>query len=363
MLDREGRNYNQVQDGQFVFLNPYNRECRDFVLSIYKEIITKYDVAGLHLDYIRFPEWNYGTSDYGYNEDTMEAFKQESGYKGNVKALTAGTYYNQWVEFRQNIINSFVKEVYEMVMETRPDVWISCAAYPGIPDVKNTIYQDVDNWVKNGWIDEVFSMTYSESNEYVGENASKFVNLVGTDSFYSVGLSAFGETPSDIFAQQFDVVRKAGADGSAMFSLASVNSESWLKTSDKYAYGLINGPHSSASIQANRLNETLAAQIEYFEQKKTSLYGDAYVYGDVIDSVLAELKQEAQAFDLQNSTLEQKRVYAENAYGKLDALYKAYTSTQFDGDDTYCRIQVKKDIDEMRTTMARILSRINARCK
>lgn len=363
LLDREGRNYNQVQDGQFVFLNPYNRECRDFVLSVYKEIITKYDVAGLHLDYIRFPEWNYGTSDYGYNEDTMEAFKQESGYKGNVKALTSGTYYNQWVEFRQNIINSFVKEVYEMVMQTRPDVWISCAAYPGIPDVKNTIYQDVDNWVKNGWIDEVFSMTYSESNDYVGENASKFVNLVGTDSFYSVGLSAFGETPSDIFAQQFDVVRKAGADGSAMFSLASVNSESWLKTSDKYAYGLINGPHSSSSIQANRLNETLAAQIEYFEQKKTSLYGDAYVYGDVIDSVLAELKQEAQAFDLQNSTLEQKKAYAENAYGKLDDLYKAYTSTQFDGDDTYCRIQVKKDIDEMRTTMARILSRINARCK
>ncbi len=362
LLDREGRNYNQVQDGQFVFLNPYNRECRDLVLSVYKEIITKYDVAGLHLDYIRFPEWNYGTSDYGYNEDTMEAFKQQSGYKGNVKVLISGTYYNQWVEFRQNIINSFVQEVYEMVMATRPDVWISCAAYPGIPEVKNTIYQDVDNWVKNGWIDEVFSMTYSESNEYVSENASKFVNLVGTDSFYSVGLSAFGETPSDTFAQQFDVVRKAGADGSAMFSLASVNSESWLKNSDKYAYGLVNGPHSAASIQANRLNETLAAQIEYFEQKKTSLYGDAYIYGDVIDSVLAELKQEAQAFDLQNSTLEQKKAYAENAYGKLDALYTAYNAASFENDNTYCRIQVKKDINEMRTTMARILSRINARC-
>lgn len=361
LLDREGRNYNQVQDGQFVFLNPYNRECRDFVLSVYKEIITKYDVAGLHLDYIRFPEWNYGESDYGYNEDTMEAFKQESGYKGSVKVLTTGTYYNQWVIFRQNIINSFVKEIFDMVMATRPDVWISCAAYPGIPNVKNTIYQDVDNWVKNGWIDEVFSMTYSDSNEYVHDNASKFVNLVGDKSFYSVGLSAFGTTPSDVFAQQFDVVRKAGASGAAMFSLANVNSESWLKQSDKYAYGLMNGPHSAPSVQINRLSETLAAQIEYFEQKTTELYGDAYVYGDVLDEALAALKQSAKDFDMQNSTIEQKKAFAEDAYSKLDAVYQTLTTTKFEGDDTYCRIQVKKDIEEMRITMARMLSRINAR--
>ena len=108
-------------------------------------MITKYDIDGIHLDYIRFPELNYGSVDFGYNENIVSAWQMENNTTVNPAKLTAGAQYQSWVKFRQEIINSFVKEVFEMVKTTDPDTWLSAAVYPGIPTIKNDIFQDCEN--------------------------------------------------------------------------------------------------------------------------------------------------------------------------------------------------------------------------
>ncbi|HBR30988.1 MAG TPA: hypothetical protein DD733_02780, partial [Clostridiales bacterium] len=52
LLDSQGNNYNKTIFGDYVFLNPYDKENRSLVLNIYKEIIENYDIDGIHLDYI-----------------------------------------------------------------------------------------------------------------------------------------------------------------------------------------------------------------------------------------------------------------------------------------------------------------------
>ena len=63
-VDRNGKDNYPCGYGNFVFLNPNDRECRDLVLGVYKELVTKDDLDGLHLDYIRFSEPNPDNGDF-----------------------------------------------------------------------------------------------------------------------------------------------------------------------------------------------------------------------------------------------------------------------------------------------------------
>ncbi|MBP5755406.1 MAG: family 10 glycosylhydrolase, partial [Clostridia bacterium] len=55
LLDNKGKDYQPTMYGNFVFLDPLDDRSRKLVLDLYREILTKYDVDGLNLDYIRFP--------------------------------------------------------------------------------------------------------------------------------------------------------------------------------------------------------------------------------------------------------------------------------------------------------------------
>lgn len=86
--------------------------------------------------------------------------------------------------------------------EINPEIWISCACGPDLANTPTTIYQNCRDWVANGWMDEVFSMSYSAGLNYPIENGQLFMRAIGDDAFYSVGLSAFGTTERDVLLAQ-----------------------------------------------------------------------------------------------------------------------------------------------------------------
>ncbi len=223
LLDKDGKNYYvSAEYGNFIFLNPQNRECRDLVLSVYRELLENYEIDGLHLDYIRYPEHN-GAADFGYNQDTIKDFQQEYGYKTDPHNYEPGTQqYKDWIKYRQNVITSFVKEVNDLVKEIRPEVWITAACYPSLTDAPNQIYQYTTEWVKLGYIDQVFSMTYSNGTEYVTSNASSFIKACEDKALYSTGLTLFSGNSGEELLSQINATRDVGATGQALFSLSSL---------------------------------------------------------------------------------------------------------------------------------------------
>ncbi|RKY89878.1 hypothetical protein DRQ09_00420, partial [candidate division KSB1 bacterium] len=46
-----------------IFLSPDNKEVQDYIISVLKEVIEKYRIDGIHLDYIRYP-----AIEFGFNE-------------------------------------------------------------------------------------------------------------------------------------------------------------------------------------------------------------------------------------------------------------------------------------------------------
>ena len=60
------------------FLNPARPECRVWVVSLYEIIVENYDIDGIQLDYVRYPE-KTKDKDYGFDDYTVNAFMKEKG--------------------------------------------------------------------------------------------------------------------------------------------------------------------------------------------------------------------------------------------------------------------------------------------
>ncbi|NCA68185.1 MAG: hypothetical protein EOM87_09015, partial [Clostridia bacterium] len=162
LLDKKGRNYYPNMYGNFVFLNPYEEYSQNLVMNVYREIVENYDIDGIHLDYIRFlnPNSDDG-ADFGYNDDIIAGFQAAYNTAVNPKTATlSGTDWNNWCLFREQIINDWVAKVYKMAKELKPQLKMSSAVANDYPGCRQTIYQNFNAWVEDGYMDEVFSMSY-----------------------------------------------------------------------------------------------------------------------------------------------------------------------------------------------------------
>lgn len=352
LLDKDGKDYYiSAEYGNFVFLNPQNRQCRDLVLSVYRELLENYELDGLHLDYIRYPEHN-GSADFGYNEDTIKAFQAEYGYNSDPHTYEAGTQqYKDWVAYRREVITSFVKEVYDLVNEVRPEVWLTAACYPSLTDAPNNIYQHTTEWVNRGYIDQVFSMTYSNGTEYVSDNAESFVNACKDKTLYSTGLTLFSGNSGEELLSQIGAVRDSGATGQAFFSLSSLLGFEEYEKIMALAY-----PNKAVSLFD--VDSAVLAYAEDLIAKCDGVYSERTTGQEaVISSVkklLEEIRTEASKQEY-NTVAEQKALLA-YALERTDAIL-----TEAENADGALKTALEREVGEMDYNLTILYSRMEAK--
>lgn len=358
LIDRNGEKhfYYASNNNYFVFLNPFDRECRDMVLDIYEQLVTKYDIDGLHLDYIRFPELNYGKDDFGYNQDIIDAFAKETGITADPRTFEEGTaQHNAWIEFRCNIITSFMGEVYDMVRANKPDLWLSAATYPDIPDSKKNIAQDVASFVAKGYLDEIFSMSYGVETSIVMQSVNSYLKVTDGKIFYTAGIAAFMETTPLNFAYQLTDVTTAGTDGVSIFALEYIRPSS-------YQDEIVNGAFRDPAVQTYKLSLTTSAQMSYIMSKLENINSICTVLNEdnfaTIRSECEILKIAADAFDFENATNAQKIKYCNETVAKLEAAKSRIISKCGDNAETNV---IVKDFDRLSYWLELSASRLENR--
>ncbi len=337
LLDRGGNeNFYYTANGNYwFFLNPNDRECRDLILNVYEELITNYDLDGLHLDYIRYPELNMvdgGPYDFGYNQDIIDGFAKKTGIKTDPRKLVEGSADHQkWVQYRCDIITSFVGEVYDLVNKLDKDLWLSGATYPDIALFKQTIFQDVVTFAEKGYFDELYSMSYGVDNAYVLETVNGYLEVTKDRMFYTAGLAAFLETTKENFAYQLTEVDIAGADGVAVFALANIGP-------DSYQYEIINGAFKAPSVQVNRYSQTTSAQMDYICQKIDNISFICTILDDedfaFIKNECAEIKDFSEKLDFENASNAQKISWGREALKKIASAKTSIKSRCGDNEET-----------------------------
>ena len=193
------------------YMEPGNPETADYITDIVKEIVRNYDVDGIHLDYIRYPDRTEGYPD--------AALHRKHG---------RDTPLPQW---RRRNITDIVRKVYSSVKQEKPWVRVSCAPlgkhnnlrrYSSLGwDAYNTVFQEVQEWMKEGIMDIIFPMLYFNGNNFYPFVRDWQENSNGRHVVPGIGIyrlmPEYGNWSPIEIERQINTSREAGTAGTAMF--------------------------------------------------------------------------------------------------------------------------------------------------
>jgi uncharacterized lipoprotein YddW (UPF0748 family) len=150
----------------YVSLNPCLPEVRTYLVSVVEEIVTRYEVDGVHLDYIRFPNENPAIPtgsgiDYPRDKQTLKLFKEFSGKSPDDDR--AG--WNQW---RTDQVTAVVRQIRLMLRARKRSVELSAAV--GVTRA-NALghFQDAERWLSEDLVDAVYPMNYTADSRLFGK--------------------------------------------------------------------------------------------------------------------------------------------------------------------------------------------------
>ncbi|PSR15477.1 hypothetical protein C8255_22915 [filamentous cyanobacterium CCP3] len=234
--DNSGNRIPRGQDKPF--LDPANPEVRSYLTRLMTEIVTQYEVDGLHLDYIRYPFQDPGANrTYGYGDVARWRFQSTSGVDPlTLNPRASGLDRNQqiqqqvlwqrWTEFRAHQVTSFVEAISNLLRRQRPGLVMSAAVFANPEhDRLQRIQQDWGTWARASYLDWIVLMSYAG-------DTSRFDRIVSpwlvNESFGSTlvipGIRLLNLSNAATL-DQMQASRDLPTPGYALFATADLNAE------------------------------------------------------------------------------------------------------------------------------------------
>ncbi|MEM9161454.1 MAG: family 10 glycosylhydrolase [Cyanobacteria bacterium P01_F01_bin.4] len=154
------------------FLDPANPEVRSYLLRLLNEIAGNYDVAGIHLDYIRYPFQDPGANrTYGYGLASRQQFQRMTGT--DPVALSPRDnpqLWSRWTQFRTQQVSSFVADASQTLKRLRPELIVSTAVFAQPTHERlQKLQQDWESWARQGSVDWIVLMSYAADTQRFSE--------------------------------------------------------------------------------------------------------------------------------------------------------------------------------------------------
>lgn len=145
---------NVLSYGGNLYYNPSSSQVKKLIVNGVKEIVTNYDVDGIHFDDYFYPSLG---SNYATVFDNVE-------YEAYVKKqTTAGKTVKTIANWRRANVNSLIKSVYSAVKEIDSSVRFGVSPHGNISNLTSDekYYVDIATWLsKDGYIDYICPQLY-----------------------------------------------------------------------------------------------------------------------------------------------------------------------------------------------------------
>ena len=193
------------------YLDPGHPGTADYLAGIVREIVSRYDVDGVHFDYIRYPENARRFPD----KDTHRKYGKGKDLK-------------QW---RRENITSIARRLHAEVKQLKPWVKVSSSPVGKFKDTNRysslgwnayeTVYQDAQGWLKEGIHDALFPMMYFKDNHFYPFALDWKENDQGRWVVPGLGIYFLSpkeqDWPLDEVSRQLHFTRQTGLAGHAYF--------------------------------------------------------------------------------------------------------------------------------------------------
>jgi uncharacterized lipoprotein YddW (UPF0748 family) len=201
--NKNGRRMNLHDGDEGVFLDPGLPEVRDYLAGVAAELVRKYPVDGLHLDYIRYPgrQW-------GYNPEAVRRFKTETGH-------TPSGAPKIWDQWRRDQVTALVAKISQEIEEIRPATRLSAAVFPTPQDSYVYRLQDWDKWTREGLVDFVAPMNYATTRTRFASRSAALMSRGKSRPVY-MGVGG-GNKSEEAVLNQMQLLQKSGAPGIVLY--------------------------------------------------------------------------------------------------------------------------------------------------
>jgi uncharacterized lipoprotein YddW (UPF0748 family) len=207
------------------FLSPAPPEIVELVSRYLEELVRKYDVDGVHLDYIRYPArdtgfgpWERTSFERRYYVDPLELFDPDSSFSLTRRYGQRGKrdLEGKWEEFRAGLITNLIKSLRGRLSLTGKEVVLSAAVLAD-PDSARTIYgQDWAGWLDQGLVDFVIMMNYTKSTKSFLRHIEN-PRVRAHSAKVMVGVSTFNQGPEEA-VEKARLALERGMRGVCFFS-------------------------------------------------------------------------------------------------------------------------------------------------
>lgn len=218
------------------YADPSSAEYRALFVQVVQELLDRYPVAGIHLDFIRYPGPGYGKSDvladkfeqlWGIdprflperlNSETVTAWLEGTQHPADRILTTAALF---WNEFRAGQVTQLVREVHQALNQrgtTRPTLSAAVFPEPSAAYLENG--QEWQAWAAEGLVDALYPMTYFGDTDRVGTQLQQIAQNTSRTRTVALwaGLGAADKDPEQL-GKEARIAGENNYAGVALFSL------------------------------------------------------------------------------------------------------------------------------------------------
>jgi uncharacterized lipoprotein YddW (UPF0748 family) len=225
-LARWSRTQSETVEG--LYLSPVPNGAADHTVSVVTDLVKRYAVDGVHLDYVRFPssEFDYSRSSVGQFRaemlpDLPASTRQELDARLDVDPFVyPDAFPERWRAFRQSRLTALVMRIRTAVKRTRAATIVSAAVVPDVAAAAREHMQDWRSWVDEGLIDVVCPMAYTQDPAVFREQIESARQVAGLHAVWA-GIGAYRLTTAQTI-ENIRAARRLGVKGVILFSYDSL---------------------------------------------------------------------------------------------------------------------------------------------
>ena len=201
------------------WLCPSRADNVKYEVDAIREVIERYPVAGIHLDYIRYRDSNVCCCD-----GCRKRFAQDTGltlseWPADLQKKSVRKKFDQW---RCGRITHLVSQVHDAIKETAPAVQLTAAVYGRYPLCKASVAQDWHLWLERDYVDAVCPMNYTADPNSFKRWLDEQTALSGSKGRLLPGIGVTAKDcdldPIQVMAQ-IQEIRRRGLPGYLLFDL------------------------------------------------------------------------------------------------------------------------------------------------
>ncbi|RDW20673.1 glycoside hydrolase family 10 protein [Oceanobacillus chungangensis] len=198
----------------YSWISPANQDARDYTLMMATDLVEKYDIDGLQLDYIRYPDY-----DMGYETSSIDPFIAEYGV--DPRTLTEDDEaWMDWAMYRQSFVNTMVYEIFESAREINPKIERSASVWPQYDLGPIEKMQNPKDWIDKGYLDALFPMSYNIDKTDTVRDLNNTIDIVKDNAYQIFGVGSYFGLSHEALLEQMEAVNNA-SEGTAIFESSS----------------------------------------------------------------------------------------------------------------------------------------------